>query len=117
MDGDLGHSSRLRDGGQHHMPSGAAYGPFPAGRPDSWPCSSAKGDSDRIIGGGGEGQVHGVCANQMIQSPPGRYVQHGLAEVGPGEADFRHRVQDGQGQSPVPVARSRRFSGFHSETS
>ena len=26
----------------------------------------------------GEGQVHGVCANQMIQSPPGRYVQHGL---------------------------------------
>lgn len=28
MDGDLGHSSRLRDGGQHHMPSGAAYGPF-----------------------------------------------------------------------------------------
>ena len=28
MDGDLGHSSRLRDGGQYHMPSGAAYGPF-----------------------------------------------------------------------------------------
>ena len=28
MDGDLGHSSRLRDGGQHHMPSGATYGPF-----------------------------------------------------------------------------------------
>lgn len=28
MDGDLGHSSRLRDGGQCHMPSGAAYGPF-----------------------------------------------------------------------------------------
>lgn len=27
MDGDLGHSSRLRDGGQYHMPSGAAYGP------------------------------------------------------------------------------------------
>ncbi len=28
MDGDLGHSSRLRDGGQYHMPSGAAYDPF-----------------------------------------------------------------------------------------
>ena len=28
MDGVLGHSSRLRDGGQYHMPSGAAYGPF-----------------------------------------------------------------------------------------
>ena len=28
MDGDLGHSSRLRDGGQYHMPSGAVYGPF-----------------------------------------------------------------------------------------
>ena len=28
MDGDLGNSSRLRDGGQYHMPSGAAYGPF-----------------------------------------------------------------------------------------
>lgn len=28
MDGDLGHSSRLRDGGQYHMPSGATYGPF-----------------------------------------------------------------------------------------
>lgn len=28
MDGDLGHSGRLRDGGQYHMPSGAAYGPF-----------------------------------------------------------------------------------------
>ena len=28
MDGDLGHSSPLRDGGQYHMPSGAAYGPF-----------------------------------------------------------------------------------------
>ena len=28
MDGDLGHSSRLRNGGQYHMPSGAAYGPF-----------------------------------------------------------------------------------------
>ena len=28
MDSDLGHSSRLRDGGQHHMPSGATYGPF-----------------------------------------------------------------------------------------
>lgn len=28
MDGDLGHSSRLSDGGQYHMPSGAAYGPF-----------------------------------------------------------------------------------------
>ena len=28
MDGDLGHSSRLRDGGQDHMPSGAAYDPF-----------------------------------------------------------------------------------------
>ena len=52
MDGDLGHSSRLRDGGQYHMPSGAAYGPFSshvctatmalAVRPD--PAVSGEGD-------------------------------------------------------------------------
>ena len=77
---------------------------FPQGVRIAGHVPQAKGDSDRIIGGGGEGQVHGVCANQMIQSPPGRYVQHGLAEVGPGEADFRHCVQDGQGQ----VSRSSR---------
>lgn len=79
-------------------PQHAAH--FPQGVRIAGHVPQAEGDGDCIIGGGGEGQVHGVRADQVVQSPFGRYVQHGLAEVGAGQADFRHGVQDGQGQVP-----------------
>ena len=81
------------------VPSGAQHAShFLQGVRIAGHVAQPEGYGDGIVGSGGEGKVHGIRTNQIRQSPFSGYIQHGLAEVGPRQAYFRHGAQDGQGQ-------------------
>ena len=109
MDGDLGHSSRLRDGGQYHMPSGAAYGPF-----SSHVCTATMALAVRHdTAASGEGETKRNDESEGDRRPKSRSRDgvrvHDILLM------IRWRETPDRGPFSITVSETPRSSTFHTE--